>query len=101
MYLRDTFKAHFKDSADIKFIDPSYLIRWVPGASAPPWLRASRLEGGRARLRLHTATLVPRSRATPIDPAPGALPNATSASRPPPPPAALSLPRPTTASTAR
>jgi len=28
MYLRDTFKSHFKDQADIKYIDPSYLIRW-------------------------------------------------------------------------
>jgi hypothetical protein len=27
MYLRDTFKSHFKDNADVKYIDPSYLIR--------------------------------------------------------------------------
>lgn len=27
MYLRDSFKAFFKDQADIKYIDPSYLIR--------------------------------------------------------------------------
>jgi hypothetical protein len=29
IYLRDAFKAHFKDKgkADVKYIDPSYLIR--------------------------------------------------------------------------
>ncbi|KIZ06380.1 hypothetical protein MNEG_1567, partial [Monoraphidium neglectum] len=31
VFLRDTLKGHFKDQADIKYIDPSYLIR----ATAP------------------------------------------------------------------
>lgn len=28
MYLRDAFKSHFEKNADVKYIDPSYLIRW-------------------------------------------------------------------------
>ncbi|KAI8467582.1 MAG: phosphofructokinase family protein [Monoraphidium minutum] len=31
--LRDAFKARFKDQADIKYIDPSYLIRSIPTTS--------------------------------------------------------------------
>jgi 6-phosphofructokinase len=30
MYLRDAFKAHFKGEADVKYIDPSYIIRSIP-----------------------------------------------------------------------
>ncbi|KIZ06337.1 hypothetical protein MNEG_1619 [Monoraphidium neglectum] len=35
IYLRDAFKAHFKDKgkADVKYIDPSYLIRSIPTTS--------------------------------------------------------------------
>ncbi|KAI8470369.1 MAG: phosphofructokinase family protein [Monoraphidium minutum] len=33
IFLRDSFKAHFKDQADIKYIDPSYLIRSIPTTS--------------------------------------------------------------------
>ena len=30
MHLRDAFKAHFKGEADVKYIDPSYIIRSIP-----------------------------------------------------------------------
>ncbi|KIZ06381.1 hypothetical protein MNEG_1568 [Monoraphidium neglectum] len=33
VFLRDTLKGHFKDQADIKYIDPSYLIRSIPTTS--------------------------------------------------------------------
>ncbi|KAI8462809.1 MAG: phosphofructokinase domain-containing protein [Monoraphidium minutum] len=34
LVLRDVFKARFKDQADIKYIDPSYLIRATPPSSS-------------------------------------------------------------------
>lgn len=50
VYLRDMFKAYFKDNADVKYIDPSYLIRW----DTTIWITvgANRLQRWRFRVRV-------------------------------------------------
>jgi hypothetical protein len=92
MYLRDAFKGHFKDKADIKFIDPSYLIRCGGGGPSQPASHAH----GLLCCCLHLA----RPALAAAHPRP-ALAAAHPRPAPSRPPAAPSPPRPTTVSTAR